>query len=310
MKKNILVNFIYPEHENLPEVNYYKTYLQEKGVICKHNLKKTNIDNIYSYYEWHILGTHLKYHNRFICNLTASKKILIHEYASLSTGKYFFISKLKNFIKKTFNHTPDYYLFLNNTIKDNISKKNIDHNKYELRDMAVPENWERDDKENNKESNYDYDYAYVGSLSPERKITNLLDNKILQQKKILLIGEAPIQLIERYADNKNIIFKGKVKHDSIPKLLKKVKTCINYIPNNYPYNIQTSTKMLEYLFLEKDILSTRYNWVINFLVEKKIEFEYLNNEFIYIKGKNQSSKIPTWNAILENSKIIKKIINE
>ncbi|WP_337234229.1 hypothetical protein [Proteus terrae] len=308
MKKNILVNFIFPEHENLPEVAYYKSFLQKKGIICKHNLKKIDMDNIYSYYEWHILGTHLKHHNRFFCNITASKKTLIHEYASLSTGKYFFISKVKNFIKKTFNHTPDYYLFLNNTIKDNISKKNIDHIKYEFRDMAVPEHWKKDNK--TYDYDYDYDYAYVGSLSSERKITALLDNAILKQKKILLIGEPPIELIERYKYNKNIFFEGKVKHDNVPNLLKKVKTCINYIPNEYPYNVQTSTKMLEYLFLEKDILSTKYNWVINFLIEKKIEFEYLDDDFIYIEGKNQSSKIPTWNKILENSKIIKKIINE
>nr|ADL32333.1 WenI [Proteus vulgaris] len=306
MEKNILVNFIYPEHENLPELTYYKNYLQKKGIICKSNLKKINIDNIYSYYEWHILGTHLKHHNRFLCDITGFKKTLIHEYASLSTGKYFFISKLKNFIKKTFNHTPDYYLFLNTTIKDNISKKNIDHNKYELRDMAVPDNWKKD----NRDDEYIYDYAYVGSLSAERKITNLLDNTILKQKKILLIGEPPIELVEKYNHNKNIIFKGKVNHENIPNLLKKVKTCINYIPNEYPYNIQTSTKMLEYLFLEKDILSTRYHWVINFLTEKKIKFEFLNDEFIYIKGKSQGSKISTWDEILENSKIIKKIINE
>ncbi|EOA4402716.1 glycosyltransferase family protein [Citrobacter amalonaticus] len=302
----IIINFIYPEHENLPEINHYIAYFSMCNIVCFRNatsLPKT-IENVVTYVEWHIMGTHFYNKPRFL-NQVSGKNYLIHEYASLSTGEYKFIKLIKDIIKRYCSHRPDYQLFLNKYIQSKMSLSGIPG---ELRDMGVSQEFIQSRNQTLDEKVKIYDFAYVGSMAAERKIENFLDSNVMRQKKILLIGMPPEYLVKRYKECDNIEFIGRVEQNEIPKLLTKAKVCVNYVPDVYPYNRQTSTKLIEYFTLGKDVISNRYKWVMHFVHDNSLEYESIDNEFIYIRN-NGNYIASEWSSIIDRLTITRKLKN-
>ncbi len=302
----IIINFVYPEHENLPEVNHYIAYFSMCDIVCFRNafsLPKTT-ENAVTYIEWHIMGTHFYNKPRFL-NQVSGKNYLIHEYASLSTGEYKFIKLIKDLVKHYCNRRPDYQLFLNKYIQSKMSISGIPG---ELRDMGVSQEFIQNRNQALDEKVKAYDFAYVGSMAAERKIENFLDSNIMTQKKILLIGTPPEYLVKRYKGNNNIEFIGRVEQNEIPALLTKAKVCINYIPDVYPYNRQTSTKLIEYFTLGKDVISNKYKWVMDFVHDNSLECEDIDDEFIYIRN-NGNYIAPEWFSIIDRLIITRKLKN-
>lgn len=302
----IIINFVYPEHENLPEVNHYIAYFSMYDIVCLKNstsLPKTSEDAM-TYIEWHIMGTHFYNKPRFL-NQVSGKNYLIHEYASLSTGKYKITKLIKDIIKRYCGRRPDYQLFLNKYIQSKMSISGIPG---ELRDMGVSQEFIENRNQVLGEKVIAYDFAYVGSMAAERKIENFLDSSIMSQKKILLIGTSPEYLLKRYKGHDNINFVGRVEQTEIPALLTKAKVCINYIPDVYPYNRQTSTKLIEYFTLGKDVISNKYKWVMDFVHDNNLEYEVIDDEFIYIRN-NGNYIAPEWSSIIDRLIITRKLKN-
>ncbi|EMM6469043.1 hypothetical protein N8Q68_12855 [Enterobacter hormaechei subsp. hoffmannii] len=301
-----IINFIFPQHENLPEINHYIAYFSMQGIVCFKNSKvmPRTIEKTEMYVEWHIMGTHFYNRPRFI-NQVNCKSYLIHEYASLSTGKYKFIKLIKDLIKHNCSHRPDYQIFLNDFIQ---SKMAINGVLGELRDMGVSEVFIQNRSINPDKSVVNYDFAYVGSMSAERKLENFLDSKIMKGKSILLIGTSPDYLMTRYENDFNIKFAGKVEQSEIPSLLTDVRVCINYVPDVYPYNRQTSTKLIEYLTLGKDVISNKYKWVMDFVINNNLNYKIIGDEFIYIFN-DGSYVAPEWTSIISHLNITKKLTN-
>ncbi|MCW2481599.1 glycosyltransferase [Candidatus Symbiopectobacterium sp. NZEC135] len=298
----LYINFVFPPYENLPEIEQYLSYFNKLGVVCCKNKGEINGSSVSDvYFEWHVMGTHFFYEPRFKCKTNIFQKILIHEFASLSTGRSLFEKKVKNFIKKFFSRRADHYIFLNENIRNYFKLKN---NASDLRDMGVADYF-LDIPESITE-HFEYEYVYVGSMAKERKLEIFLDIYLEKKQKILLVGQASTYLLKKYGNHKCITFTGKVPQEKIPEYISISKYCVNYVPNEFPYNIQTSTKLIEYLSMGKDVISNRYDWVESFLASKGFDYSLIKDEFILIKA-NDSFKANSWEEIISSLSITKLI---
>ena len=285
----------------LPEVEAYKKYLsnEEYQFIDSRELGTINFHEFDLI--WKFMGT--DFHKN-------TNVPIIHEYASLSTGNF---AKVKNSIKRIFNIKPEMRIFLNKDVKREFNFN--DGVPYVYRDMGV------DDCFFIKNDNKNYDFVYVGEMSAERGITNILEKfaKDLNTQSLLMVGEPEKPLYEKYKNFKNIIFTGRVNYKEVPKIASQAEYAINYIPDKYPYNLQTSTKLLEYIAMNLKIVTTNYRWVNEFEKDRKMKFYKISaklnelkvNKLSEFKFCNMNIDDCNWKNIIEKSKIknqIKKLI--
>lgn len=299
-----IVNFIHPGKANLPEIYFYKKYLEMNGVVCCENAVELE-KNVDLYVEWRFMGTHWFNGNKFSCKNVKGKKILIHEYASLSTGR---LGVVKDWLKSKFTHKPDHRLFLNHFVKNEM--RFDDGIPFEYRDMAVDDVFFKVARKHR----FKYDFVYVGAMDKDRELDKFLDlfRNDFSDKTILLVGKVPEWLKKCYSNNKNITFYGFVDYKSIPEIIVKAECCVNYIPDKRPYNLQTSTKLIEYCALGKKILSTKYTWVDDFCRVNKVNMKAIDfgDMYIYIDPPKEGvSSIFRWNDMLSEVNVLKKIIN-
>lgn len=249
--KKILV--IHPQTSYLPEIEAYKEYFNNKSIFFFYDIK--DLKNInYSEYDllWFMMGTDFKKYN-------IPK---IHDYASISTGAFKFA---KNFLKRIFNQKPELRLFLNQSVENAFYFN--DGVPHVYRDMGVSNLFFDQEKIDKK-----YDFVYIGAITKERKLNELFEVFSKSDRSLLVIGNLSKEFLQ-YKQYKNITFTGKVQYSEVPLLAKQAEYGINLIPNKYPYNIQTSTKLLEYIVLGLKVITTDYIWINEF--EKKHNVTFL-----------------------------------
>ena len=131
-----------------------------------------------------------------------------------------------------------------------------------------------------------------------------------------LIGNVEDDIYNEYKHNKDLVFTGSVPYGEVPIIASKAVYGINYIPDKYPFNIQTSTKLLEYLALGLKVITTDYQWVRDFEKLHGCSFYKLNLKQDgfnrdYIKSYDYKSNFAVenhlWDAVLENSGLKEKI---
>lgn len=236
----------------LPEAHAYSSYLSRRGWTVEIVEQKSALHNMGAFdVEIHMCGL-LRYDKRH----RSCRPVVIHEYHSLSTGKY---PKLKNILKSYFNYTPDGRIFLNNTVKrgyrflrsvDSINRDmGVDKEFY---DVAVGDQYRGSQAE-------EFDLVYCGSLH-RVGMHQIIDSLASMGIKILLIGHPDNNiegLVRRYHCVECV---GAVTRNQLPSLYSKARMGLNYTPDIYPQNIQTSTKTLEYLAAGLGVVSNRYKW--------------------------------------------------
>lgn len=170
-----------------------------------------------------------------------------------------------------------------------------------------------------RNTNKEYDFIYVGSISKSRGIDKLL--KIFTENKngkLCLVGEVEDVIYNMYKNNKDIIFTGKVTYAEVPEIASKAIYGINYIPNKYPFNIQTSTKLLEYLALDLKVITTDYKWIRQFEKQHECSFFKLdpfNLEFNIDKIEKHEFKSNfkaeefLWDNIIEKAGLKKMLLH-
>lgn len=271
-----------------PEAFAYKRYLEAHGhcidLNLPHNLDNKNDINIY------FMGV------RPFWNSEKGDTIEIHEYQSLSIPPFSFY---KDFLKKKINSKPHGRIFLNSFVSNHMSFN--DNIPYIYRDMGV--DIELFQKPSDKPL---FDIVYSGSIKGRPGLVeNLL--KLSKKYKILLIGEVDSELKETFNQNR-ITMTGRVDRKDLPELYSSARYGLNYTPNVFPFNYQTSTKTLEYLASGLHVISNRYYWIEEFsksLNYKPIWIEDLyNDEDAYLN----TSLIPNmeafkWNNILNTSNL-------
>lgn len=289
-----IIFFVHSQKSYLPEIFAYTKYCEMNNIDYKLVDSSFNFESIdFPHIKWTFMGKDTKRNkNSFI----------VHEYLSLSIGRF---KQIKNIIKKSISIKPDVQIFLNETIKNNF---HIKETPYTIRDMGIDDSFFNCIQPKIKK----YDFCYCGSMDKSREINKLLDlfvDGILKNHTIVLLGTPPDELSSSYK-YENISFYGKVNYTEVPEVLLTAKCAINYIPNKYPFNIQTPTKFLEYLALGLPIISTQYLWVEEFLKEKSIACHYLNelpnldiNKFISSEHKQPNMSEFKWSNIIHKSKV-------
>jgi len=190
---------------------------------------------------WYTMGHYTK-------NLPC--KFTIHDYRSLSVGRF---RRLKDLIKRYTNAKPDLRIIAPTIQKD---LNFTDKVKTILMDISV----------NELALSYrpaspvpvEYDFCYVGAMSAERKTDRMIDDFLRHRpvdSKLLMIGKAEAELVERYKDNANIIFAGPQPQKDVFALVAKSDVAVSYFPNHFPHVRLTPTKLIEYAVLGKKILA-------------------------------------------------------
>ena len=254
---------IHPGVAYLPEIKAYKKYFSQFNIDfvdsqndLKNNYKETNFDLL-----WYMMGFDFK-----------SKEIpKVHDYASLSTGKSTY---LKDKIKRYCNAKPELRLFLNHSIQNTYNFS--DNVPFLIRDMGIDKVFF--ELHNTKKI---YDFVYLGAISKERKIPQLFSEfkNNLKTKTLLVIGDVPNDIYNEFRNTQNITFTGKVDYYDVPKLLSSAEYGLNIIPNSFPFNIQTSTKLLEYCAVGLKVITTDYQWIQEFEIKHNASFFKLNDNF-------------------------------
>ena len=289
------IAFIFPQQAYLPDIIAYEKFYSKNGFTILKAASPLDLKGVSYDIEWHIMGI-----DRIKPNNNIFK---IHEYASLSTPPF---GKLKDFIKGKVNVMPNMRIFLNNEIYNTYNFK--DGLPSYFRDMGVDDLFLSYNKLSVKK---EYDFVYLGSMDKKRKLEKFLKffKDRFKDKKILIIGTPSAYLHSSFSNHENIIFTGRVNYLEVPALLSTCKYGINYVPDVYPFNLQASTKLLEYCACGLKIVTNTYKWVNDFEKINQGNFFKIDNDFNNFypeKIKEYSYTTPdmskySWNTIIEQS---------
>jgi len=234
-------------------------------------------------------------------------KVIVHDYASLSTGSF---PKVKNNLKKWLNPKPNLRVFLNQAVRQGFNFN--DDIEFCYRDMGIDERFL-----SVKSEEKEYDFVYVGSICKGRGMDRFLAEFTRKpQGKLCLIGNVEDDIYNEYKHNKDLVFTGSVPYGEVPIIASKAVYGINYIPDKYPFNIQTSTKLLEYLALGLKVITTDYQWVRDFeklhgcsFYKLNLKQDGFNRDYIesYDYKSNFAVENHLWDVVLENSGLKEKI---
>ncbi|WP_150539262.1 glycosyl transferase [Actinobacillus vicugnae] len=270
-----------------PEAFAYSDYLTKRNHLVQldyeENLDPNNDINIY------FLGI-----RPFWKRYASQKAIEIHEYQSLSTPK---CAKMKNFIKKYTNTKPQGRIFLNEIVKDELAF--CDKLPYIYRDMGIDSALFQ-----TPNPRPEYDVVYAGSIIGRAGLIQSLVH-LSSSYKVVVVGEVDDET-KRIFKSAGIYMTGKVNRTELPQIYANARFGLNYTPDVYPFNIQTSTKTLEYLASGLRLISNRYHWVEKFCKEigyQPIWLEEINsNQLELAQEKNHPIDMSrfSWKAILDN----------
>lgn len=237
----------------------------------------------------------------------------IHEYASLSTGSF---PQLKNKAKRILNFKPNLRIYLNKFVREGLGFN--DEIDFVYRDMGIDDVFFE-----YKDSPKNYDCVYIGSITKGRGIPYLLDyfKWNCKNRSLLIIGEVPDEIYTNYSSCHNITFTGNLPYKEVPKYASQAVYGINYMPNKYPYNIQTSTKLLEYLAMGLEVITTEYLWIHHFMKENHMNLIMVDEKLEGLESaitnheRNPSGKKMNnvekfkWKHVIEQSGLEEKLLN-
>lgn len=227
---------------NLPELTAYRDYFSARGYICVSTtaghlgLTKPPPGAIL----WLFMGL---YRRRF------QAEFVVHDYRSLSTGR---LPRVKDLVKRMFNGRPDLRVFLNARVRDAMGFH--DGVPSLLLDMGVPERlWDY-----RASLPIAFDFVYVGDISRERGSQRMIERFLARygnRRTLLLIGPWEPEIHARFGDCPNLHFTGRIPQEQVFAQVQRAAIALCFIPNRYPYHLQTPTKLLEYAALGKPILA-------------------------------------------------------
>lgn len=193
-------------------------------------------------------------------------KFEIHEYHSLSTPPY---QRFKDLVKSTLNSRPDARIFLNNNVKNALHF--LPATPYIFRGMGVDSEFFTSSTESKE-----YHLVYSGSINGRPGLVEEIIKLSNLGFTILIIGSVSKEFVSLVSPHTNITLTGRVERDKLPKLYKKCIAGLNFTPDIYPFNIQDSTKTLEYCAAGIGVVSNRYKWINDFAASRKAKFLWLD----------------------------------
>jgi hypothetical protein len=218
----------------------------------------------------------------------------VHEYHSLSTPPY---ARAKDFLKRTLNKKPNGRIFLNDTVKESMGF--CDDVPFICRDMGVEAALF---DINNKDAIFDV--IYCGSIDGREGLVDEILRLADLNLKILVVGKANKDNVCRL-NNKNVEMVGAIPRELLPLYYAKARAGLNFTPDIYPYNIQTSTKVLEYCAAGLGVISNEYAWIKSFSHLRAARFLFTDELNHADDLRNFSFQIPDvsdleWSVVLDN----------
>ncbi|BBL19385.1 hypothetical protein F939_00553 [Acinetobacter radioresistens DSM 6976 = NBRC 102413 = CIP 103788] len=292
MEKLIKLGIVHSYDSFYPETKAYLKYMTNINSNIKieifSNIKDADEkSDIVIYY-----GGYLPFYKKI-------KSKLIIEYHSLSTGSY---PRIKNFIKRRFSAKAQAYIFLNENVKTELGFYG-NSKAYYFRSMGYDDDIFNIAKNNFKK----YDFVYMGSVH-RYGVMEVIKNIANKGFSILVIG-CNLETYTELKSIKNIFPHRKMDQKEMFELASQAKYGLNYTIDQYPFNIQDSTKLIEYCAMGLKVVTNRYKWVDFF--EKDIGANFLNleaffrdkniiKEFDFCNGNIQKYK---WSNVIKESNI-------
>lgn len=245
-----------------PELHAYRAYFVANGFTVETVNRPSHVDS--DAVTWHFTGFDPSWQR-------LHSKAVVHDYASLSVPPF---PRVKNLAKRILNRRPALRIFLNRKVQKSFGFS--DSVPSVCRDMGVDESFFLS---TSKQLTKTHEFVYIGSVSRLRRIDEAFGWILRNQLgRILVIGEPDGFIREKFAGCRYIDFAGQVPYREIPKLAVQAKYGLNWVPDVYPFNLQTSTKLIEYCAMGIPIVSNRYSWVEEFARARNGSFFLFNPE--------------------------------
>lgn len=176
----------------------------------------------------------------------------IHEYHSASTQ---WPRPLRNLIKSALSSRPVGRIFQNDFVRRQF--RFPDPAGFIYRDMGANPAMLAARESLSKS----FDVVYAGSFKGRHGLVSCLSALARGGAKVGVAGDpAPEQLAE-LRTAAGIEFVGRLAQDDVPEFLAAGRFGLNFVPDIYPLNQQTSTKVIEYLVAGLPIISNSYPWM-------------------------------------------------
>jgi len=280
--------FVHTGKAQLPDLSAYKDYFSSSyKVVVSRDLKGLEQYDIL----WFFMGLH-----RYT---PLESQFVVHEYSSLSLPPF---ARLKDRIKVLCEEKPDLRVFQNEQQFDLMNFR--DNIPAVFRDMGVAEQFF-----DVADAEKIYDLVYVGAMDKTRCLEQAIDKllKIKPDLSMVLAGRPEPYLVERYKNYPGIRFIGAIDYAAVPALLKQARFGLNYVPAVYPYHIQSSTKLLEYLAAGLPVIGNINPWTKMFLQKQNVVYfdlsqmsEWPVQDFALNSSPNKLSKQFLWQNIIRN----------
>lgn len=290
------VTFISKAKASLPEIRAYQSYLfspEDSIFVAPTPPPHSDTDLI-----WWFMGFDSGRRSTFT----------VHDYRSLSVPP---LPRLKDAVKRLFCSQPHIRIFLNSWVQQELGFRDDIPNV--ILDMGVDPNFLEAGTKHSVEP--DYDFVYVGEISRARGMHRFLAHAArppLNKMRFLFVGRIEPALKKAFGDVKTFTFTGYVSYTEVPSLLARARYALNIVPRLRPHMYQTSTKLLEYLAVGLKTISTRTDYVEQFLAENPeasvfiIKDNFSNlvpSELGSFSFKSPDMRKYTWPCVIERSGI-------
>ena len=191
---------------------------------------------------------------------------VVHEYHSLSTGRF---KAAKHLVKRVLAPRPAGRIFLNDHVAERygfqgntpaiVRPMGIDAEFFGCAVGGTP----------------DKEIVYCGSLG-RRGVLSTIAELAGRGFSMLVIGDVPDSADLGAFTGLPVEFTGQLPREALPAAFARARFGLNVTPDAYPYNIQTSTKTIEYAAAGLGIISNRYRWIGDFAAERKASILWLD----------------------------------
>lgn len=229
----------------LPELYAYRSYLVAKGyAVSIETEREARAAGIPPDVYYRFAG--------FLRHRVSHNVPEIHEYASASIGRF---PRVKNLVKSLVSAQPAGRVFLNEDVKHQFHFPVSTMFMY--RDMGADQAF----FEQRGQTAKTYDLVYAGSITGRPGVLDCICRLAENGLHIGLAGTVTAEEIDIIKVQKNIEYVGRLPIEQVPAFVGSARFGLNYCPDIYPYNLQTSTKVIEYLAAGIGIVSNNYSWI-------------------------------------------------
>jgi len=227
---------------SLPELSAYRDYFTARSYRCE-AITADRLDphqSLPNTILWLFMGL---YRRRY------GAEFVVHDYRSLSTGRW---PRAKDRLKRMLNDRPDLRVFLNTGVRDAMGFH--DGVPSLLLDMGIPEGLQA----YRTPLPAEYDFVYVGDISRERESQQMIERFLERygtRRSLLLVGPCEEEIRAQFESYPNLHFTGRIPQEEVFARVQRANVALCFIPDRYPYRLQTPTKLLEYAALGKRIIA-------------------------------------------------------